>query len=158
MILESKDIALLALLQQDCRLPNAELAERVGMSASACYRRTRALEAAGVIRKQVAMLNPPALGLQFSAIVQISLSRHDRGHVEQFVSRLLTRPEVIEVFSTTGEADFHMRVVTTNADAYNVFLDEFLLGLPGVSRIQTNLILKEIKQTHELPLPAQSNA
>ncbi|MGH1357516.1 MAG: Lrp/AsnC family transcriptional regulator [Burkholderiaceae bacterium] len=154
MLLETKDLALLALLQKDSSASNAELAEQVGMSASACYRRTRALESAGVIKRQVAVLDPIPLGLRFSAIVQISLSRHDRGHVQTFVERLLTRPEVIEAFATTGEADYHLRVVTENADAYNAFLDEFLLGLPGVSRIQTNLVLKEIKQTYELPLPA----
>ena len=150
--LESKDLELLRHLQSDARPSNAELAEATGMSASACYRRVRALEASGIIRGQVAILDAARLGLRFNAIVHVSLFRHDRSHVEQFVERIQTRPEVIECFATTGEADYHLRIVADDADTYNAFLDEFLLGLPGVSRIQTNLILKEIKQTTALPL------
>lgn len=151
-VLEPKDLELLRILQSDCRLSNAELAQTVGMSASACYRRVRALEAAGVIKRQVAVLDAVKIGKRFSAIVHVSLFRHDRDHVESFVSRILTRAEVIECFATTGEADYHLRVVADDADAYNNFLDEFLLGLPAVSRIHTNLILKQIKQTTELPI------
>ncbi len=151
-ILERKDLELLRHLQVDARLSNAELAELTGLSASACYRRVRALEANGIIKRQVAVLDAAKCGLRFNAIVQVSLFRHDRSHVEQFVQRIQTRPEVIECFATTGDADYHLKICADDADTYNAFLDEFLLGLPGVSRIQTNLILKEIKQTTALPL------
>ena len=150
--LTSRDHALLRLLQHDCRIPHAELAERVGMSVSACWRRVRALEQAGLIKRYTCMLDARAAGLGFSALVHVSLSRHDRSHVETFVARILDRPEVLDCYATTGDADYHLRVVCADADAYNRFLDDFLFDLPGISRIRTNLVLKEIKQTSELPL------
>jgi len=150
--LNRRDRALLALLQQDCRLPHAEMAERVGMSTSACWRRIRAFEQAGLVRRYACELDPRAAGLGFSAIVHVSLSRHDRSHVETFVARILDRPEDLECFATTGAADYHLQVLCTDADAYNRFLDEFLFDLPGISRIHTNLVLKEIKHTSALPL------
>lgn len=150
--LSPRDRALLRLLQDDCRIPHAELAERVGMSASACWRRVRALEQAGLIRGHVSLLDARAAGLGFSALVQVSLSRHDRSHVETFVARIRERAEVLDCHATTGDADYHLRVVCRDADAYNAFLDDFLFDLPGISRIRTNLVLKEIKHTTRLPI------
>ena len=150
--LETKDLALLRRLQADSRLSNAELAEQIGVSASACYRRVKALESEGVIKDQVALLDPAKLGLAFHAIVHVSLSRHKRSDVEAFMAKIGDRPEVIECFSTTGDADFHLRVLAKDANGYNTFLDEFLFGLPGVSRVRTNLVLKEIKHTTALPI------
>lgn len=152
MPLDATDKRLLKLLQRDCRLPNAELAEQAGLSASACWRRVRALQDGGVIRSQVAVLDTRAAGFGFCALVMVSLSRHDRRNVDDFVAAIQTRPEVLECYATTGDADFHLRVVAADADAYNAFLDDFLIGLAGISRVRTNLVLKEIKQTTELPL------
>lgn len=150
--LETKDLELLRQLQADARPSNAELAEQLGVSASACYRRVKALEADGVIKAQVALLDPAKTGLAFHAIVQVSLSRHNRRDVDAFIAEIGERPEVVECFSTTGDADFHLRVLTTDANEYSVFLDDFLFGLPGVSQVRTNLVLKEIKQTTALPI------
>jgi len=150
--LEPRDLDLLRQLQCDARLSNAELAEQIGVSASACYRRVKALETEGVITQQVALLDPGKLGLAFHAIVHVSLSRHNRRDVEGFIAKVAERPEVVECFSTTGDADFHLRVLATDAAAYNTFLDDFLFELPGVSRVRTNLVLKEIKQTTALPI------
>lgn len=152
MELDAKDRLLLQLMQQDCRLANAELADRAGLSPSACWRRVRAMQDAGVIRSQVAVLDARAAGFGFCALVLVSLSRHDRQHVDDFIAAIQTRPEVLECYATTGDADFHLRVVARDADAYNGFLDDFLIGLAGISRVRTNLVLKEIKQTTALPV------
>lgn len=146
------DRKLLRVLQGDARLSNQELAERVGMSASACWRRVKQLEEAGVIVGYPAIVDAAAVGLGFSAIVHVTLTRHEASHAATFVQRVVERPEVLECFSTTGEADYHLRVVCRDKDAYNVFLEDFLFRLPAIAHVRTNLILKEIKSTSRLPL------
>jgi DNA-binding Lrp family transcriptional regulator len=150
--LTDADRRLLRLLQEDCRLSNQELAERAGMSSSACWRRVRALEEAGVIRGYVALATAEKLGLAFSAVVHVGLTRHDHTHVETFISRVAERPEVLECLATTGEADYHLRVVCADKEAYNRFLEEFLFRLPGIAQVRTSLVLKEVKLETSLPV------
>ncbi len=150
--LRDQDRTLLALLQDDCRLSNQELADRAGMSPSACWRRIRQFEAEGIIDRYTAILNAEAAGLTFSAILHISLTRHNAEAVAMFISSVTARPEVLECLATTGEADYHLRVVCTDKDAYNLFLEDFLFRLPGVAHIRTNLVLKEIKLETRLPV------
>ncbi|MFZ2100799.1 MAG: Lrp/AsnC family transcriptional regulator [Oricola sp.] len=150
--LSDTDRRLLSLLQQDCRISNQQLADAVGMSASACWRRVRALEEEGVISGYVALLDAERAGQRFSAVVQITLERHERAHVDQFIEAITRRPEVLQTFATTGEADYHILVLCEDKDAYNLFLEEFLFRLPGVAHVRTNLILKSIKSTPRVPL------
>lgn len=152
MELTEADRRLLRLLQADARVSNQELAERAGMSASVCWRRVKQLEETGVIASYPAILDAEAVGLAFSAIVHVTLTRHEASHAAAFIARIGERPEVLECFSTTGEADFHLRVVCRDKDAYNAFLDDFLFRLPAIAHVRTNLILKEIKLTSRLPL------
>jgi DNA-binding Lrp family transcriptional regulator len=152
MELSEVDRRLLRVLQTDARISNQELAERAGMSASACWRRVRQLEEAGIIASYPAILDAEAVGLTFSAVVHVTLTRHDASHTATFVARIAERPEVLECVSTTGEADYHLRVACRDKDAYNAFLEDFLFRLPGIAHVRTNLILKEIKSTRRLPL------
>ena len=152
MDISETDRRLLRLLQADARLSNQDLAERVGMSPSACWRRVKQLEEAGVITAYPAIVDAAAAGLAFSAIVHVTLTRHEAAHAATFVARIGERPEVLECFSTTGEADYHLRVVCRDKDAYNAFLEDFLFRLPAIAHVRTNLILKEIKVTSRLPL------
>ncbi|WP_158816659.1 Lrp/AsnC family transcriptional regulator [Methylocapsa sp. S129] len=152
MELTESDRKLLRTLQADGRISNQELADRAGMSASACWRRVKQFEEAGVIKAHPAIISAEAVGLTFSAVVHVTLTRHEAAHVTTFIGRVSERPEVLECFSTTGEADYHLRVVCRDKDAYNAFLDEFLFRLPGLAHVRTNLILKEIKATSRLPL------
>ena len=152
MDLSEKDNKLIRLLQRDARTSNQELADAAGLSASACWRRVKALEAAGVITAYVAQVNAEKVGLQFGAIVQIRLERHERANVERFIDAVARRAEILELFATTGEADYHMRVVCRDKNAYNRFLEDFLFRLPGVSQVRTSLILHEIKATSVLPV------
>ena len=150
-MLEKKDIRILAELQQDSRLTIQQLAERVGMSSSACWRRVRNLEESGVIDRYAAQVNARKAGFALSSMTLVSLARHEQSDVDHFVREVLRHPEVLECFATSGEADFHLRVVVEDIDAYNRFLDDFIFRLPGVSQVRSNIVLKEIKSDTALP-------
>lgn len=145
-MLEEQDRKILRALQDDSRISNQELAEKAGLSASACWRRVRALEEAGVIRRYPALVDLAKVGMGFHAIVHVSLTRHEHGHVDNFIAEVRRRAEVLDCFATTGEADYHLRVVCADLAAYNLFLEGFLFRLPGVANVRTNLVLKDIKQ------------
>jgi DNA-binding Lrp family transcriptional regulator len=110
------------------------------------------LEEAGVIAAYPVVLDAEKAGLSFSAIVNVTLTRHDASHVETFIARIVERPEVLECLATTGEADYHLRVVCRDKAAYNAFLDTFLFRLPGIAHVRTNLVLKEVKLSTRLPV------
>jgi Lrp/AsnC family transcriptional regulator, leucine-responsive regulatory protein len=150
-MVEDQDQRILAQLQKDGRATNQELADAVGMSTSACWRRVRALEQSGVIRGYAALVEREQAGFATSAILHVSLERHDAKFVDEFVSRVTKRSEVLECFATTGDADYHLRVVVRDMKAYNQFLDEFMFRLPGIRYVRTNMILKEIKTGVALP-------
>ncbi len=150
-MLERKDQQILAELQRDSRLTMQELAARVGMSSSACWRRVKSLEEDGVIDRYAVIANTRKAGFGLSSMVHVSLARHEQKNVENFIREVLRHPEVLECFATSGEADFHLRVVVEDIDAYNVFLDDFVFRLPGVSQVRSNIVLKEIKADTALP-------
>ncbi|MBN9037970.1 MAG: Lrp/AsnC family transcriptional regulator [Rhizobiales bacterium] len=150
--LEEPDRRILRALQADGRISNQELAERVGMSASACWRRVRALEEAGIIRGYAALVDPARAGLGFHAVVHVMLTRHDHRHVDTFIAEVGRRAEVLDCFATTGEADYHLRVLCRDLDAYNQFLEGFLFRLPGIANVRTNLVLKGIKHGGAVPV------
>ena len=150
-MVEDQDQRILAQLQKEGRATNQELAEAVGMSTSACWRRVRALEESGVIRGYAALVEREQAGFATSAILHVSLERHDAKFVDEFVSRVTKRSEVLECFATTGDADYHLHVVVRDMKAYNQFLDEFMFRLPGIRYVRTNMILKEIKTGVALP-------
>ena len=149
--LSRRDRAILTALQRDSRITMQQLAERVGMSSSACWRRVRALEEAGVIDRYTIIVAPQKAGFALSFMTLVSLVRHEQKHVDNFVREVQRHPEVLECFATSGEADYHLRVVAEDIDAYNRFLDDFILKLPGVSQVHSNIILKEIKADTALP-------
>lgn len=150
--LEELDRRILAALQADSRVSNQELADIAGMSASACWRRVKALEETGIIRRYCAIVDAAAVGMGFHAIVHVSLTRHDHNHVDTLISEVKRRPEVLDCFATTGEADYHLRIVCADLAAYNDFLEGFLFRLPGIANVRTNLVLKDIKQETALAL------
>ena len=150
-MLEEKDQRLLAELQRDSRLTMQDLADKVGMSTSACWRRVKALEASGVISRYAVVVDAKKAGFGLSSMVHVSLARHEQKNVDHFIREVSRHPEVLECFATSGEADFHLRVVVEDMDAYNVFLDNFVFRLPGVSQVRSNIVLKEIKTDTALP-------
>lgn len=136
---------ILAELRQDSRIPNAVLAERAGLSPSSCWRRVRALEESGAIRRYTVDLDDEVLGQQFRAIVHVNLVRHDEALVRDFISMTRTTEAVRACYATTGAADYHLHVTCRDLHAYNRFLDDHLLSLPAVKGAQTFLVLKTIK-------------
>ena len=152
MTVSAQDRKLLATLMANARISNQELAEKAGMSASACWRRVKALEEGGLIRQYVALIDAARAGLSFHAIVHVTLTRHDHRHVDTFIAEVGRRPEVLDCFATTGEADYHLRVLCRDLEAYNRFLEDFLFRRPGIATVRTNLVLKEIKQDSAIPL------
>ncbi len=145
MELDRQDWTLLKLLQKDCRISNADLAAQAGLSASSCWRRVRALEEAGLITRYAAQVDPARAGLGFQAMVHVQLTRHAPDRVSEFIRVIETRPEVVECFATTGQADYHLRVIVRDIDAYNRFLETVLFRLPAVASAQTNVILRRVK-------------
>ncbi len=150
-MLSSNDRRILAELQRDSRLTMQELADKVGMSSSAVWRRVKSLEAANIIDRYAVIVNPKKAGFGFASMVRVSLARHEQANVEHFIREVRRHPEVLECFATSGEADFHLRVVVEDIDAYNTFLDEFIFKIPGVSQVRSNIVLKEIKSDTALP-------
>src|SRR5215468_10128251 len=150
-MVEDQDARILAYLQKDGRATNQQLADEVGMSTSACWRRVRALEEAGIIQGYAALVARERAGFAMSAVLHVSLERHDAKFVDEFVSRVTKRREVLECFATTGDADYHLRVVVRDMQAYTKFLDDFMFRIPGIRHVRSNVILKEIKAGVALP-------
>ncbi|WP_298493600.1 Lrp/AsnC family transcriptional regulator [uncultured Maritimibacter sp.] len=144
--LDERDRNLVRALQRDSRISNADLAEIAGMSVSACWRRVKALEDAGVIRRYAAVVDPERIGLGFQALTHVEMVRHDPEEVSSFIRAVEARSEVQECWATTGQADYTMRVVVADIAAYNRFLEEFLFRQPAVRAAQTNVVLRDVKR------------
>jgi DNA-binding Lrp family transcriptional regulator len=151
---DDTDWRILATLQDDARLTNAELAERVFLSPSPCLRRVRDLEAAGLIRRYVTLLDPLRLGLTVSVFIQVSLEKQMRGALDTFETSVLARAEVMECYLMTGDADYLLRVVVRDMQSLERFIVDYLARIPGVSNIRSSFALKQVKYKTALPLPA----
>ena len=151
-MLDDLDRRIIAELQLDGRLTNQLLAEKVGMSASACWRRVRSLEEAGIIRGYAALVDRRKAGFSISAIVHVVLARHESMDVEPFEQRIQRQPEVLECFATSGEADYHLHVVAADIDTYHRFLNDVMFKMPGIAHVRSHIVLKEIKAEVALPV------
>ncbi|GHF42809.1 Lrp/AsnC family transcriptional regulator [Seohaeicola zhoushanensis] len=143
--LDPTDHEILRLLRRDSRISNADLAARVGLSPSSCWRRVRALEESGVIRRYGVVLDDEKTGQGFQAIVHVHLTRHDPQNVEGFIRAVQAKEEVRDCYATTGQSDYHLFVACRDLNAYNRFLEGFLFRQPAVASAQTNLVLRTIK-------------
>ena len=150
--LDAIDRRILAELQADARISNAALAAAVGLSPSPCLRRVRALEAAGVIKGYTALLEAGAVGLPISVFVQVTLERQVEQALETFERAIRERPEVMECYLMTGDADYLLRVVVSDLAAYERFLKEHLTRVAGVASIKSSFALNQVKYSTALPL------
>lgn len=150
--LDATDLRLLGLLQEQARISNVDLAEAVGLSQSACLRRVRDLEAAGVMRGYVGIADPAALGLGVSVIVNVTLERQVEAALETFEREIQTWPEVMECYLMTGDYDYLLRVVVPDLKAYERFLMDRLTRLKGIASIKSSFSLKEIVHRTALPM------
>ncbi|MGA7777544.1 MAG: Lrp/AsnC family transcriptional regulator [Paraburkholderia sp.] len=150
--LDAIDRRILIELQRDARLQNTELAQRVGLSPSPCLRRVRILEESGVIDRYVALLAPSAVGLKMTIFVRVTLDRQDKQTVEHFAKVIQLIPEVLECHLMAGSYDYLLRVIAKDLDDYHRFQMEHLTRIKGVRNVETEIPLKGIKQTTEMPL------
>lgn len=152
MELDRIDLAILRVLQDSARLPNAQLAEAVGLSPSPCLRRVRRLQQQGLIRGFATLLEPRRLGLGVNVFVSVTLNDQARPELEAFEGHIASYPEVMECYLMTGDFDYLLRVVATDLDAYQRFLIEKLTRVPGVANIKSSFALKQVIARHALPL------
>jgi DNA-binding Lrp family transcriptional regulator len=150
--LDAIDRRILVALQENARIANTDLAAAVGLSPAPCLRRVRALEEDGVIRKHVSLVNPGAVGLPVSVFISISLERQVEEALKRFERVILARPEVMECYLMTGDADYLLRVVCADLAAYERFVLDHLTKVPGVSSIRSSFALKQVKYSTALPL------
>lgn len=140
--MNSLDRKILAALENDGRLTVTQLAEQVGLSLSPCHRRVRALEEAGVIRGYRAELKPAALGLEFSALVFVSMK--DTKSVPDFEAAVAQIDNVIQAQRLFGDPDYLLHVMVRDLPAFQRLYDERLTGLPGVQRMVSTLVMKDV--------------
>jgi DNA-binding Lrp family transcriptional regulator len=150
--IDAIDAKILDLIQRDAALSVAELADRVGLSSSPCWRRIKRMEEQGIIDKRVTLLNHEKLGLNFSVVANVKLQLPSRENLEKFEQAVRRWPEVIECMTVTGAVDYVMRVVTTDMHAYDNFLRDKILALGLVSDIQSRIIVNVCKRTTAAPL------
>ncbi|WP_217590869.1 Lrp/AsnC family transcriptional regulator [Burkholderia sp. GbtcB21] len=150
--LDAIDRRILRALQQNSNQTNAELAQQAGLSATPCLRRVHLLEEQGVIDAYVALLNPVAVDLRFTAFVRVTLERQDKTTVERFAREMEQAPEVLECHLMAGSYDYLLRVIARNLDDYQRFQMETLTQIEGVRNVETEIPLKRIKQTVRLPI------
>ncbi|WP_094076855.1 Lrp/AsnC family transcriptional regulator [Notoacmeibacter marinus] len=150
--MDSKDRQIVRALQQDGRLSNIDLAERVNLSPSPCLRRVRLLEEGGVIQGYSAVVDPKAVGLRITAFIRITLARHDREAVGRFEAQVQTIDEILDCHLLTGEADYLLRVMVADLDAYEDFVRERLHGITGISSITTSLVFGTVKASRAMPI------
>jgi DNA-binding Lrp family transcriptional regulator len=149
---DAVDRKILALLQQDGRLTVTELAARVGLSVSPCHRRLRELERSGVIRGYRAVVDADAVGLRFQALVFVTMRQEDRDTLLGFEDAVAAVPEVVQAQRLFGDPDYLLRILTADLAAYQRLEDDVLSALPGVQRLNSTLVMKQI--VNDRPLPA----
>ncbi|WP_188772147.1 Lrp/AsnC family transcriptional regulator [Novosphingobium endophyticum] len=139
-------------LQRDASQTTAQIAERVGLSSSPCWRRIDRLEREGIIKRRVAIVDRQMVGLTAQVFAQVKLNAHGRANLDQFAEKIREFPEVLECYVLMGSVDFMIRVVTEDINAYERFFFEKLSQLPGVQEITSTVALSEIKATTALPI------
>ncbi|HMJ09932.1 MAG TPA: Lrp/AsnC family transcriptional regulator [Polyangiaceae bacterium] len=151
--IDETDRRILAELQADASLTNQQLAERVGLSASPCLRRVKALEEAGVIQRRVTLLDRNKLGLSLTALIHISMDRHTPERFEKFEQTLKRYPEVQTCYLITGQqADYLVIVVVPDMESYQRFLLEHITRIEGVTGVHSSFVMRRAVDSTALPL------
>lgn len=150
--IDSTDRKILRILQENAAISNVNLARRVGLSPSPCLRRVQQLDEAGVTRRRVTLLEPAAVGLGVSVFVQVSLEKQADRALRAFEKAVLARPEVMECYLMTGDADYLLRVVVPDIPSFERFVLEHLTHISSVARVRSSFALKQVKYTTALPL------
>lgn len=150
--MDEADRKILAELQRDGRLTVTELGERIGLSLSPCHRRVRALEQSGVISAYRAQVDPTKVGLNFSAIVFVTLGDGNSDSVRAFETALMEVPQIVQAQRLFGDPDYMLHVLSRDLSHFRELYDECLSALPGVQRLTSTLVIKNIVLNRPVPL------
>lgn len=153
MELDRYDLAILRELQDKGRLSNQELADHIGLSPSPCLRRVRILEEAGIIAGYFALLDDKALGLSLMALIDISMDQHTPERFERFEAVIQKIPGIMECLLITGQAaDYQLKVVTRDMDAFRELLLNHITRIPGVAGVRSSFVLRRVVDKTALPI------
>jgi len=151
--LDATDRRLLALLQEDSRISNADLAARIGLSPSPTLARVRKLERAGVVTRYTALLDARKVGYGALAFVRVAIALHRKNAIREFEQAVHRLPEVVECYHITGDADYLLKVVVRDIEAYKDFIINHVTALPGVRRVNTSFVLSAVASHKPLKIP-----
>ncbi|SHL25707.1 Lrp/AsnC family transcriptional regulator [Roseibium suaedae] len=152
MELDASDLRILRSLQEDGRLTNQALADKVGLSTSPCWRRVRQLEETGIIQDYRACLDRKQIGLGVLAFIRVKIDSHSESEADEFSRKILELEEVVACYSIAGDADFLVQVVARDLDSYSDFAMSVIRRLPGIKEMQTTFVLKELKPFQGFPV------
>jgi DNA-binding Lrp family transcriptional regulator len=155
MVLDRYSRRILAELQRDARLTVQQLSERVGLSATPCWKRIKQMEAAGVIRGYTALVDRDKVGLGLRVVVEANLSQHGEDEVRRFERAVADSEQIVQCVSTTGQADYILTVLVPDIRRYEQFLHDTLFRLPGITHVRSSIVLREVKAEVRLPIPAE---
>ena len=158
MILDHHSLAILRELQRDARQTVQQIAERVGLSTTPCWKRIKDMEAAGVITGYSALVDRARVGLGLLVVAEVNLNQHSPDTVQAFERAVQATPPIVRCLSTTGQADYLLSVLVPDIAAYEQFLHAELFRLPGVTHVRSSIVLKEVKSDVRLPVPTQAAA
>ena len=150
--LDALDARILDLIQHDASRSVAEIAKRVGLSSSPCWRRIRRLEEVGIIQRRVTILDREKLGLDFEVYCTVKLSLPTRDNLDAFETAVKHMPEVVQCATVTGAADYELRIVTRDMRAFDEFLRGEILSLGLVSNVESRIVMRAVKNSTAVPL------
>lgn len=153
--LAKQDLDILRMLQRDATLSTSEIAERINLSQSPCWRRINRLEQEGVIQRRVALLDRDALGMEVVVFATINLTSTGRQNLMTFEAEIVRHPEVVECYTMTGIWDYMLKIVTKDIRHYEDFVRNTLTASPAIRELHSHMAVTEIKNSTELPLDTQ---
>jgi Lrp/AsnC family leucine-responsive transcriptional regulator len=151
-MLDKHDVVLLRELQRDSRQTVQELAGHAGLSGTPCWKRIKELESGGVIRGYTALVDREKVGLALCVIAELNLTRHSEDEVARFERDVAGCPQIVSCYSTTGDADYVIKVLAPDIKTYERFLHDTVFKLPGVTHVRSRVVLKEVKSESRLPI------
>jgi Lrp/AsnC family transcriptional regulator len=150
--MDAIDRKIVALLQEDASLSLAQIAHRVGLSQSPCWKRIQRLEKAGVILKRVALISPESIGMGLTVFVSIETGDHSQDWLDRFAQVVGSMPEVMEFYRMAGDVDYMLRVVVTDIAGYDAFYKRMIAAVP-LKNVTSRFAMEKIKSTTALPIP-----
>jgi Lrp/AsnC family transcriptional regulator len=149
--MDRTDLKILALLQEDASISVAEIAERVNLSQTPCWRRIQKLEEAGTIQKRVAILDPEAIGLGLTVFVEVETADHSAEWIARFADAVAQMPEVMEIYRMAGEVDYLLRIAIDSMSAYDAFYKKLVESVP-LKNVTSRFAMERVKATTAYPL------